>query len=119
MPGVAVSDRTRPTSGTTVSVVDGTLAPAPRPNTVISVGEPGVRCRGSAEVVITQTGPARLEVRAAGQVYDVDVELFRAENRYVSSEPVTLMTGADSKAGSGAPGARHGTADQAVTAGGD
>ena len=30
-----------PAPGTTVSVVDGTVSPAPRPNTVISIGRPG------------------------------------------------------------------------------
>lgn len=90
MPHIAVSDQPRPASGTTVSVVDGTVSPAPRPNTVISVGRPGEAPRGTADVVITQTGPAMVEVSAAGQVYDVEVELFRAENRYVSNEPMSL-----------------------------
>jgi type VII secretion protein EccE len=90
MPDIAVTEQPRPVSGTTVSVVDGTLAPAPRPNTVISVGEPGAPYRGTADVVITQTGPATVEVSAAGQVHSVEVELFRAENRYVSLEPTTL-----------------------------
>lgn len=92
MPDIAVSDRSRPVSGTTVSVVDGTLTPAPRPNTLVSVGKPGAPYRGSADVVLTQTGPATLEVSAAGRVHTVEVELFRAENRYVSSEPTTLRT---------------------------
>ena len=92
MPDVAVTDRTRPIAGTTVSVVDGTISPAPRPNTIISVGRPGERLRGSADVVITQTGPAMVDVTAAGRVYHVEVELFRAENRYVSHEPVSVMS---------------------------
>jgi hypothetical protein len=90
MPHIAVSDQPRPASGTTVSVVDGSVAPAPRPNTVISVGPPGEVQRGSADVVITQIGPATIEVNAAGQVNMVEVELFRAENRYVSREPTSL-----------------------------
>ncbi|HSS22878.1 MAG TPA: type VII secretion protein EccE [Mycobacterium sp.] len=90
MPDIAVSDQSKPASGTTVSVVDGTLTPAPRPNTLISVGEPGEPYRGTANVLITQVGPATVEVRAAGQVHTVEVELFRAENRYVSSEPTSL-----------------------------
>jgi hypothetical protein len=69
-------------------VVDGTVSPAPRPNTIISVGPPGERLRGSADVVITQTGPAHVDVTAAGRVHHVEIELFRAENRYVSTEPV-------------------------------
>ena len=90
MPDIAVTDRTRPAAGTTVSVMDGTLAPAPRPNTVISIGRPGEPHRGSADVVITQIGPALVEVSAAGRVDIVEVELFRAENRYVSLEPTSM-----------------------------
>jgi type VII secretion protein EccE len=92
MPDIAVSASVRPVSGTTVSVVDGSVTPAPRPNTLISVGEPGVPYRGSADVVITQIGLATVEVRAAGRIHTVEVELFRAENRYVSSEPTTVRT---------------------------
>jgi type VII secretion protein EccE len=90
MPDIAVTDRARPVAGTTVSVIDGSLSPAPRPNTVISVGRPGEPYRGSADVVITQTGPATVEVTAAGRVHLVEVELFRAENRYISSEPTSM-----------------------------
>lgn len=90
MPDIAVSASVRPVSGTTVSVVDGTLTPAPRPNTLISVDEPGAPHRGSADVLINQIGPATVEVAAAGQLHTVEVELFRAENRYVSSEPTIL-----------------------------
>jgi type VII secretion protein EccE len=92
MPDIAVTGQAKPVSGTTVSVVDGTLSPAPRPNTLVSVGGPGEPYRGTANVLITQTGPATVEVRAAGQVHVVEVELFRAENRYVSSEPMVLRT---------------------------
>ncbi|KAA8969797.1 type VII secretion protein EccE [Mycobacterium sp.] len=89
MPDIAVSTGVRPISGTTVSVVDGSVTPAPRPNTLIVLGEPGAPHPGSADVVITQTGPATVEVRAAGRMHTVEVELFRAENRYVSAEPTT------------------------------
>ena len=92
MPDIAVTGQAKPVSGTTVSVVDGTMSPAPRPNTLISVGSPGEPYRGTANVLITQTGPATVEVRAAGRVHVVEVELFRAENRYVSSEPMVLRT---------------------------
>jgi hypothetical protein len=87
MPDIAVTDQAKPVSGTTVSVVDGTLTPAPRPNTLVSVGEPDAPYRGAANVAVTQTGPATVEVVAARQVHTVEIELFRAENRYVSSEP--------------------------------
>ena len=92
MGDIAVTDRARPIAGTTLSVVDGTVSPAPRPNTVISVGRPGERQHGSAEVVITQTGPAMVDVTAAGRTHHVEVELFRAENRYISSEPTNVMS---------------------------
>lgn len=92
MPDIAITDRARPMTGTTVSVVDGSVSPTPRPNTVISVGDPREPYRGSADVVITQVGPATVEVNAAGRVHSVEVELFRAENRYVSTEPTTMTT---------------------------
>jgi hypothetical protein len=92
MPDISVGKQVRPMPGTTVSVVDGTLTPAPRPNTLISIGEPGTPYRGSADVLITQIGPATVDVTAAGQLHTVEVELFRAENRYISSEPTTLRT---------------------------
>jgi len=92
MPDIAVTDQPKPVSGTTVSVVDGTLTPAPRPNTLISVGEPGEPYRGTANVLIAQVGPATVVVRVAGQTHTVEVELFRAENRYVSSEPTMLRS---------------------------
>ena len=43
-------------------------------------------------MLITQTGPATVELTVAGQVHTVEVELFRAENRYVSLEPTTLRS---------------------------
>ena len=92
MPDIAVSDQPKPVAGTTVSIVDGSLTPAPRPNTLISVSEPGAPYREAANVLITQIGPATVEVTAAGQVHTVEVELFRAENRYVSSEPTVLRS---------------------------
>jgi type VII secretion protein EccE len=92
MPDVVVTGGSRPAAGTTVSVVDSTLAPAPRPNTVISIGEPGSPHPRTVDVLMSQTGPATLEVTTAGQVTVVEVELFRAENRYVSSEASTSGT---------------------------
>ena len=90
MPDIAVGSQARPMRGTTVSVVDGTVTPAPRPNTLISIGEPGTPYRGSADALITQIGPATVDETAGGQLHTVEVELFRAENRYISSEPTTL-----------------------------
>lgn len=92
MPDIFVTDQAKPVSGTTVSVVDGALIPTPRPNTLVSVGEPNGPYRGTANVLITQTGPATVTVAVAGKVYTVEVELFRAEHRYVSSEPLSLRS---------------------------
>lgn len=88
MPDVFIRDRARPVAGTTVSVIDATLAPAPRPNTVISVGDPRASSPGAADVLITQTGPDTVEVTAAGQVHTVQIELFRAENRYTCPDAI-------------------------------
>ncbi|MGI9162718.1 MAG: type VII secretion protein EccE [Mycobacterium sp.] len=88
MPNVVVTEQVRPAAGTTISVVDGTVLPAPRPNTVLSVGQSGSAAPASTDVVITQTGPASVEVRAGGLTHDVEMELFRAENRYAATEPV-------------------------------
>ena len=84
MPHVAVIEHARPASGTTVSVIDGTVAPAPRPATVISVGVPGAAVYPAADVLVAQTGPDTVEVSAAGCTYEIAVEFFRAENLYVS-----------------------------------
>ncbi|OHU89454.1 type VII secretion protein EccE [Mycobacterium talmoniae] len=89
MPDLVVTDRVRPVTGTTVSVTDGSVAPAPRPNTVITIGEPG---RAPADVLIRQTGPGTVDVTAGDRVYPVEVELFRAENRYVSAEAIPPPT---------------------------
>ena len=87
MPNVVVTEQVRPAVGTTISVVDGTVLPTPRPTTVLSVGQSASAAPASADVVITQTGPASVEVRAGGRIHDVDIELFRAENRYAAVEP--------------------------------
>ncbi|OBJ67499.1 type VII secretion protein EccE [Mycobacterium sp. 1274756.6] len=80
MPAVTVTDRIRPAAGSTISVVDGTVAPAPRPATTLVVGADTART--AADVAISQTGPDTLEVRADGQTHRVQMELFRAEDRY-------------------------------------
>jgi hypothetical protein len=84
MPHVAVIEHARPASGTTVSVIDDTVSPAPRPTTVISVGVPDVAVYPAADVLFVQTGPDIVEVSAAGHTYEIAVEFFRAENLYVS-----------------------------------
>lgn len=82
MPNVVITDQTRPPAGTTVSVVDGTVLPAPRPPTVVSINVTDA----PADLVIRQTGPASIEVTSGEQVHDLDFELFRAENRYAAAE---------------------------------
>ncbi len=86
MPNIAVIEHPRPAAATTVSVIDGTVPPAPRPPTVISVGPPGSAVHSEANVVISQTGPQSVEITAAGHTYDVEVEFFRAEKLYVSED---------------------------------
>jgi len=95
MPDVAVTERSRPAPGTTVSVIDGPLSPVPRPHTVITVGEPGQPHRGQADIVITQIGPALLEVAVGDRIFNVEMELFRAENRYVTTESMSMMSSAE------------------------
>ncbi|OBK12324.1 type VII secretion protein EccE [Mycobacterium asiaticum] len=92
MPDIAVTDQAKPIAGTTVSIVDGSIIPAPRPNTVVSVSESQTQYSGTANVVIAQRGPATVDVTAGGNTHRVEVELFRAENRYVSSEPTSLRS---------------------------
>lgn len=92
IPDIVVTDRRRPATGTTVSMIDGSLTPTPRPNTLISVDGPGRPHRGHTDVLINQIGPALVEVTTADQAYTVEVELFRVENRYVSSESMSMMS---------------------------
>jgi type VII secretion protein EccE len=89
MPNVVVTDQPRPAPGTTVSVVDGTVQPAPRPSTVIAIGPPPTAADAVDDVVITQMAPAVIQVTAAGMTYEAEMEFFRAENRYAArSEPL-------------------------------
>lgn len=83
MPGITLTDAARPSADGTISVIDGTIPAAPRSTTLLVVGEYGTDPPDSADVSIAQTGPATLAVTAAGAGYEVGVELFRAENRYV------------------------------------
>ena len=41
------------------------------------------------------TGPADLEVTVGERSYHVEMELFRAENRYVSAESISMMSGTE------------------------
>ena len=118
MPELSIVNTSRPAPRTTVSVVeyvarrratdnaaqeggvdvadlaDLGISPTPRPPTVITVAPFGTklpdRDRHSFEVTIEQVGPATVNVSAAGQNWLVQMDLFRAENRYVSLEPVAM-----------------------------
>lgn len=93
MPHIAVIEQPRPASGTTVSVIDGTVPPAPRPHTVISVGARGNAVYPAPDVLIAQTGADTVEVTTDGRTYNVEIEFFRAENLYVSRDPA--LTGSE------------------------
>lgn len=99
MPHVVVTDRPRPAPGTTLSVIDGSVSPVPRPGTVVEIVPPDSDLTPTAQVGIRQIGPATVEVSVAGQHHEVEFELFRAENRYVLNqsidELVASMTAAE------------------------
>ncbi len=114
MPEISVVSTPRPAPRTTVSVVeqvarrgksgaaegpvadlgDIAISPTPRPATVITIAPSGTTLleghRHGFEVTIEQVGPALVNVAAAGRSWLVEVDMFRAENRYVSLEPVTM-----------------------------
>ena len=119
MPELSIVNTSRPAPRTTVSVVeyvarhrtsndsvpregdvdiaeiaDVGFSPTPRPPTVITVAPFGTRLaervKQGFEVAIEQVGPATVNVSAAGQNWLVQMDLFRAENRYVSLEPVAM-----------------------------
>lgn len=117
MPEVSVVGAARPAPRTTVSVVeyaarrgreglkegngvsevasiDVAISPTPRPATVITVAPAGVRLseghRHGFEVIIEQVGPKMVNVSAAGKNWLVEMDMFRAENRYVSLDPVSM-----------------------------
>ncbi|MFN8069316.1 MAG: type VII secretion protein EccE [Mycolicibacterium insubricum] len=84
MPGIVVTDGARPAPDSTLSVVDGPVTPTPRPAAVARLGPAGL---GDADIVVAQAGPGRVEIRTGGRVYPVEMELFRAENRYAQTSP--------------------------------
>ena len=115
MPAVTVVSTSRPAPRTTVSVVehaprarqggatpdgggsnitDVAISPAPRPAIVITVAPAGTALpdgHGHAfEVVIEQVSGTMVKVTAGGQHWLVDMDLFRAENRYVNLESVAM-----------------------------
>jgi hypothetical protein len=108
MPTVSVVGTSRPAPRTTVSVVehvtrpksggldiaDIAISPAPRPATVITIAPAGTplpdRHGHAFEVAIEQVSGAMVKVTAAGQDWLVDMDMFRAENRYVNVESVAM-----------------------------
>ncbi|MGB9302311.1 MAG: type VII secretion protein EccE [Mycobacterium sp.] len=107
MPEVAIVETARPAPRTTVSVVeyvtrrgggsdagDVAIAPTPRPSTIVSVAPAGTKLpeaqRLGFEVTIEQVGRAMVNVTAAGRNWMAEMDMFRAENRYVSLEPVAM-----------------------------
>jgi hypothetical protein len=108
MPTVSVVGTSRPAPRTTVSVVehvtrpkaggldiaDIAISPAPRPATVITIAPAGTALpdgHGHAfEVAIEQVSGAMVKVTAAGRNWLVDMDMFRAENRYVTLESVAM-----------------------------
>lgn len=82
MANIVVTDGIRPERGTTVSVVDGTISPLPRPRTIISVGGPR-KPAPSADVLLTQVAPQTLRVTTGGIDTEIDVEMFRVEKPYL------------------------------------
>ena len=91
MPNVLVTEQPRPGPGTTVSVVDGSVAPSPRPATMISIRPAQFAESAAADVAITQTGLATVDVTTASESTSVEVEFFRAENRYISARPAHFL----------------------------
>ncbi|MDD4867227.1 MAG: type VII secretion protein EccE [Mycobacterium sp.] len=108
MPELNVVNSARPALRTTVSVVEyvarrqelggkvleTAIAPAPRPATVITIAPSGTTLpevdRRGFEVTIEQVGPAAVQVSAAGLSWRVEMDLFRAENRYVGLPAATM-----------------------------
>lgn len=93
MPDVVVVGDPRPAPRSTISVIDGAMAPNPRPNTVITVAAPGARrpADGTVDVCIEQVNGALVKVTVGADEWMIDMELFRAENRYCTLESVAMV----------------------------
>ena len=102
MPEISVVSTSRPAPRTTVSVVeiegpDGdevAIIPTPRPAAVITVAPSGTRLseaqRQNVDVMIEQIGPATVILTAAGRDWVIDMDMFRAENRYIGPGPISV-----------------------------
>jgi type VII secretion protein EccE len=99
MPEIGVVNGSRPAPRSTVSVVEyaAAISPTPRPATVITIAPAGAKLsegqRHGFEVIIEQVGPAVVNVTAAGKNWLAEMDMFRAENRYVSLDPVSMSVG--------------------------
>lgn len=115
MPEISVVASPRPAPRTTVSIVEyaprrpggigvpegavieAAISPTPRPATVITIAPAGTVLseahRHGFEVIIEQVSPAVVNVSAAGKNWLAEMDMFRAENRYVSLEPVSMSVG--------------------------
>jgi hypothetical protein len=99
MPEIGVVNGSRPAPRSTVSVVEyaAAISPTPRPATVITIAPAGARLsegqRHGFEVIIEQVGPAVVNVTVAGKNWLAEMDMFRAENRYVSLDPVSMSVG--------------------------
>ncbi len=95
MPDVVVVGDPRPAPRSTISVVDGAIAPNPRPNTVITVAAAGTPppAEGTVDVCIEQLSgtQALVKVTVGDKEWMADMELFRAENRYCTLESVAMV----------------------------
>lgn len=83
MPNITITRSARPARGTTVSVVDGSVVPAPRPNAIVMVADSEGALQSTSDIRIKQTGEAAITVDTKADTFDVVLELFRAENRYL------------------------------------
>lgn len=82
MPNLLVTTSPRPAAGTTISVQDGSVTPSPQPGSVISVGAGRFSDTSDGQIAIEQTGPAAIRLSTPDHDYDIEVDLFRVENRY-------------------------------------
>jgi hypothetical protein len=90
MPNLIVTDSDRPAQGTTISIVDGSVSPTPRPRTILSLGMTAQHSP-RADVVVEQTGSTTLRIHASGISDDLEMEMFRVEDRYVRRDATVSL----------------------------
>jgi type VII secretion protein EccE len=94
MPNISITDQSKPAVGTTLSVVDGSVTATPRPNTVVSVSPAGSTPTPTGDISITQIGPRTIRLETSYGTEEVEVDLFRAENRYIGDSFAPVVTAA-------------------------